>query len=223
MSKIWQLVDLTLLKPNIEAADIFKLYTKARLNNAAAICIYPKFLEVLKDNSDIKKAVVINFPYGVAADVADSIYSAAKLGANEIDYVFPFTKYLSGAKQIALKQARQVIELCHKLKLTIKVILEISAYDTLADIKFISNSLLQFGDIFLKTSTGFKQGANIAAAKVMLECIKEQNPQAGFKASGGIRSLATANEYLKLAEDTLQKKASPSWFRIGASNLAQNS
>ena len=54
----------------------------------------------------------------------------------------------------------------------------------------------------------------------MLEAIKRQPRAAGFKAAGGIRTLADARIFLELAEQIMGPGwAKPEHFRIGASGL----
>jgi deoxyribose-phosphate aldolase len=54
----------------------------------------------------------------------------------------------------------------------------------------------------------------------MLECIREVGGKAGFKAAGGLRTLADAGSYLALADEILGGGwATPARFRIGASAL----
>jgi len=58
------------------------------------------------------------------------------------------------------------------------------------------------------------------AARVMLQAVRDAGRPAGFKASGGIRTLADARIYLALVEEILGPQAlTPVRFRIGASSL----
>jgi len=57
----------------------------------------------------------------------------------------------------------------------------------------------------------------------MLQAIADSGRLAGFKAAGGIASLAQAQAYLQLAQEILGPDAiSPSRFRFGASSLLGN-
>jgi deoxyribose-phosphate aldolase len=54
----------------------------------------------------------------------------------------------------------------------------------------------------------------------MLGVIREAGANVGFKASGGLRTLAQAREYLALADEILGSDfVSPAHFRFGASSL----
>ena len=74
---------------------------------------------------------------------------------------------------------------------------------------------------FLKTSTGkTAHGASLDAARLMLECIAMQPRAVGFKASGGIRTVADAAAYIALARTVLGNGAlSSQRLRFGASSL----
>ncbi len=80
---------------------------------------------------------------------------------------------------------------------------------------------LDAGVDFLKTSTGkVAVNATPGAAEIMLEAIAERGGRCGFKAAGGIRTLADATTYFDLARARLGEDwISPARFRIGASAL----
>ncbi len=103
----------------------------------------------------------------------------------------------------------------------LKVILESGALGEAALVRRASELALDAGADFIKTSTGKAgTGATAAAATVMLEAIRDRGGRAGFKASGGVRSLDDAALYLGLADRLLGAGwATPQHFRIGASGL----
>ena len=82
---------------------------------------------------------------------------------------------------------------------------------------------LNEGVDFLKTSTGKTPlGATPEAARVMLQAIAAHPRGAvvGFKASGGVRTVADAQVYIDLVAEVLGPQAvCPARFRIGASGL----
>ena len=108
--------------------------------------------------------------------------------------------------------------------LTLKVILETGELREDAWIERAARLALDEGANFLKTSTGKTAvSATPRAAELMLQTIA-QHPQAcnrtGFKASGGIRSVAEAEVYMDCVEALLGRAAlSPKRFRLGASAL----
>jgi len=84
-----------------------------------------------------------------------------------------------------------------------------------------SELAIEGGADFLKTSTGkVAAGASLEAARIMLEVIRQHDPAVGFKAAGGIRSLAQAEGYLALAGQLLGEDwITPEHMRFGASSL----
>jgi deoxyribose-phosphate aldolase len=106
--------------------------------------------------------------------------------------------------------------------LALKVILESGELDAPEPIAEASRIALGEGADFLKTSTGkTPHGATVEAARVMLEAIAaDRSHPAGFKASGGVRTVADAARYLALVREILGDEAcAPTRFRIGASGL----
>lgn len=77
------------------------------------------------------------------------------------------------------------------------------------------------GADFIKTSTGkVAINATPEAARVILEAIRESGKPVGFKAAGGIRTVAEAAQYLALADEVMGSGwATPATFRFGASSL----
>ena len=108
--------------------------------------------------------------------------------------------------------------------LVLKVILESGELADGALVARASRIALDEGADFLKTSTGkTPHGATPEAARVMLQAIATDlhaAGRAGFKASGGVRSVADASVYIDLVESVLGADALvPARFRIGASGL----
>lgn len=213
-------IDLTLLDEQAPIESLFQLYQDARINKVAAVCVYSQHL--FRQLNTIRLATVINFPQGNEELIMSlkSIEKAIQSGANEIDYVLPYRRYLDGEQQETLNQCRAVIESCKKNNLTLKIILETGAFPELQNIYEVSSSLIELGCDFLKTSTGkIPQGASIPAAFTILSAIKDSGVDCGLKVSGGVKTPLQAFNYAKLAELVLGKKINKTWFRIGASSL----
>jgi deoxyribose-phosphate aldolase len=226
--KIFALTDLTLLNETATLADIVALCDRAtnHLGHAAAICIYPEFIQNAKSylsNETIKIATVANFPQGTAPlnQVISSIQLAIELGAQELDVVFPYQDFLDGNSQHLFIEACKTA--CGKLPL--KVILETGVIQDPNLITKAVAEVLQAGADFVKTSTGkLTPGATLEAAASMLLTIRALTPilnrPIGIKISGGVRSYAQAGQYLALAEAIMKKNwAMPNTFRIGTSGF----
>jgi deoxyribose-phosphate aldolase len=103
----------------------------------------------------------------------------------------------------------------------LKVILETGALGDPSAIEAASRLAIESGADFLKTSTGKTAvSATPEASEVMLNAIGAAGRPVGFKAAGGIRTLADAKLYLGLADRIMGPAwATPATFRLGASGL----
>lgn len=225
-NKIYSLIDLTSLNEGDTETTISLLCERAVLKKTAAVCVLPQWVHYAESRlsgAHIQLAAVANFPQGTdpLKDVLVSIQHAIEQGAREIDLVFPYLQYIAGEQKTACDFVEQCKVLCGKN--TLKVILETGALTTAQLIAAASHDVIAAGADFLKTSTGkIGTGATLEAARSMLEVIR-LTPNVGIKISGGIRSLAQAQGYCKLAEETLGVDwVTPERFRFGISYLALN-
>lgn len=225
------LMDLTSLGDTDTPGKIAALCQKAvnPLGQVAAVCVYPAFVSVARQSllsQTINIATVANFPAGgdTVDEVVASIQQSLRAGANEIDVVFPYERYLAGDQQGAEMFLRACRQACGG-GVTLKVILETGAIDDLQTIAAMSETALLAGADFLKTSTGkIETGATLPAAAAMLLTIKtfqSNSPRLlGFKAAGGVRQIEQAAQYIALAEHIMGKGwVRPATFRLGASQL----
>lgn len=222
------LIDLTSLNDSDTPEQIEALCRKAVNYKTAAVCIWPRFVGAARgwlQASGVRLATVVNFPSGeepvdkVEADIRQALAD----GANEIDVVFPWRAFLAGDRagpELLLQRAR--IATGGK---TLKVILESGAFPDQKRLAEAGQLAVRNGADFLKTSTGkIPAGATLEAARTLLQVILESgrgvDHPLGFKASGGIRDVATAKAYVALAEEIMGKGwVSPAHFRFGASGL----
>lgn len=221
------MLDLTSLNNDDAAPKIEKFCKKATTpyGNVAAVCVYPEFVPVVKESlndTGVKAATVVNFPKGEGSveSVRKEIKNAIELGADEIDAVFPYKKFMSGDKEFCADFLKMVVEECGK-NITTKIILETGELKTTKLIKEASKMCIDADVNFIKTSTGkTKISATPEAANAILETIKESKKRVGFKASGGIKDTYDAKKYLILTEAILGNNwLSPNTLRIGASSL----
>lgn len=220
-------LDLTNLDDDCEAAAVADLCRRAQTpeGSVAAVCVWPRFVADAKTalhGTGIKVATVINFPGGADSldDVKGEARAAIKNGADEIDMVTPWREVIAaGQASMVAGLMREVKELAGEV--TLKAILETGELKDLALIGLASEAAIDGGADFLKTSTGKTPvGATPEAARMMLETIARKGGDVGFKASGGVRTLAQAAKYLALADEVMGANwAGPRHFRIGASSL----
>ncbi|WP_349743866.1 deoxyribose-phosphate aldolase [Roseateles cavernae] len=219
-------LDLTSLNEADSAADIEALCRRAQteFGPVAAVCVWPRFVAQARAllPAAIKVAAVANFPAGpldLARALAD-VEAIAAAGGDEVDVVLPYRALIAGQ---AAEVAEFLAEVRHASRpLTLKVIIESGELKTGELIAEATRLALMAGADFVKTSTGKSPlSATPQAAAVMLgEIAASGLPHAGFKASGGIRTVAEAQVYLQLAADKLGAAAlTPQRLRFGASGL----
>jgi deoxyribose-phosphate aldolase len=225
--RLVSMVDLTSLEDNDTAEKIAQLCNDALtpLGPVAAICIYPRFIAQAKAalaGTGVRIATVVDFPKGEGTPemVLRETEAALQDGAEEIDIVFPYGRFLANGSPPASKNIRAVREV-GGYDVRVKVILEVGAYPDYDLLTQAAKVAIDGGADFLKTSTGkTTTGATLQAAAIMLTVIAESGLPVGFKASGGVREVPHAAGYLALAESILGEGwGTPDTFRIGASSL----
>ncbi len=220
-------LDLTSLNDADDVAAIRALCARAAgpAGRPAALCVWPRFVAQAKAAAPagVRVAAVANFPAG-GLDVDHAVAEAHAIvaaGGDEVDLVLPWRALQAGdgAGAAALVQAVRTACTGH----TLKLILESGDLATPARVHQASLIGLDAGVDFLKTSTGKTgTGATPAAARVMLQAIAghPRGAAVGFKASGGIRTVADAALYIALVRQTLGAGAlHPGRLRFGASGL----
>lgn len=224
-------MDLTSLNENDTDETIKGLCRRAvtPFGRVAAVCVYGRFVPLARrelDGTDVKVATVCNFPHG-GADARKAVSEAkaqVAAGADEVDVVLPYKRYMAGDTDRAISLVEQVRSVCGE-KARLKVILETSQIKSLRMIESASRDVILAGADFIKTSTGkVPGGAQLDVAAVMLTVVAEMCPKmnrpVGFKPSGGLSTVADAAGYLYLADQIVGRGwATPETFRFGASGL----
>ncbi len=224
------MLDLTTLNDHDDAQVVRALavYAATPLGRVAALCTWSRLIGdalAALAGTGVPVAAVANFPAGPAdiGDAATECARAVAAGAAEVDLVFPWRTFLSGdaATPLALIQACRAA--CGS-QVRLKIILETGQLGTPGRIREAADIAIEGGAQFLKTSTGKTQpGATVMAAHSMLDAIahaRSRGIRVGFKASGGIRTMADAAGYLDAYEQRFGVgSAQPAEFRIGASHL----
>lgn len=231
IERILSLLDYTSLNDNDSLASLatFLERAKASPTPVAAVCVLPPFVRVAATamaNSSVQVATVANFPDGSMPleEVLVEIGQEIEDGAQEVDVVFPYDRYLAGEEQYAHQFVVACKAACGE-KALLKVILETGALNDPAIIADASYEALTAGADFIKTSTGKRpEGATFEAAATMLLVLKHLGTQLkrplGLKVSGGIRTIEQAAHYIELADKIMGRAwVTPETFRIGASKL----
>jgi len=219
-------LDLTSLNDADTPADIEALCRRAQtpFGPVAAVCVWPRFVAQARAllPAEIKVAAVADFPDG-ALDLTRAVADVQLIdlaGGDEVDVVLPWRALQQGE---ASEVAEFLSEVRHASRpLTLKVIIESGELKTPDLIAEATRLALAAGADFVKTSTGKTPvSATPEAAALMLQEIAASGlGAAGFKASGGIRTVADAQVYLRLVEAKLGAAAiNARRFRFGASGL----
>jgi deoxyribose-phosphate aldolase len=193
MSRIAQMIDHTLLKPEATEQEILKLCEEAKAHGFASVCVNPYFVKTAAQalqGSPVKVCTVIGFPLG-ATDARVKAYEtklAIEDGAQEVDMVINIGALKSGDDEAVERDIQAVVEVA-KERALVKVILE-TCLLTDEEIVRACELAKKAGADFVKTSTGFSSGgATVEAVRLMRQAVGES---LGVKASGGIRDYETA-------------------------------
>ena len=228
------LMDLTTLNDDDTDQKVIELCHNAKtvVGNAAAVCIYPRFIPIAKKTlreqgtPQVRVATVTNFPHGNAdIDIAVAETKAAiAYGADEIDVVFPYRTLIAGNEAMGYELVKQCKGACGDILL--KVIIETGELKQEVLIKRASELAIKAGADFIKTSTGkVAVNATPKAAEIMLKVIRDMGvaQQVGFKPAGGVKTAEDAAQYLAMADNILGDGwADNRHYRFGASSLLTN-
>jgi len=229
------LMDLTSLNDDDTDKKVIQLCKDAKtpFGNTAAICVYPRFVPVVKKQlreqgtPEIRVATVTNFPHGnddIEIAVAET-KAAIMYGADDVDVTFPYRALKAGNEQVGYDLVLQCKRVCREAGVLLKVIIE-SGELTESEIRTASELSIEAGADMLKTSTGkVPVNATPKAAEIMLEAIERMGAQdsVGFKASGGVRNAEDALQYLDIADSLFGLGwTTTRTYRFGASSLLPN-
>ncbi len=191
-------IDHTLLKANATVDDIKKLCTEAKEHDFYAVCVNSYYVALADSelmHTDIKIAAVVGFPLGAMLTRA-KVFEAQQCidqGANEIDMVINIGLLKSGYYKIVEDEIRALKKAIEDKVL--KVIFE-NCYLTDEEKRIACTLSLNAGADFIKTSTGFGTGgATLEDVKLMKNEVQDH---VKIKASGGIRDVETAKQYIEL-------------------------
>jgi deoxyribose-phosphate aldolase len=220
-------LDLTSLNDADTAADVDTLCAKAQgpHGNVAAVCVWPHFVAQARAALpvSIRVAAVANFPDG-SLNAGRALRDTAQIieaGGDEVDLVLPYRAFTAGQHAECAALVAAVRKACAGKVL--KLIIESGELKDPALIRAASQLGLDEGVDFLKTSTGKSAvSATLDAAGEMLREIAAhpRGARVGFKASGGIRKVSDAADYIELTRTFLGEAAlTPHRLRFGASGL----
>lgn len=209
--------------------DLLKKLKKFNLREVAAVCVFPKFTEVVREMlkpTEIQTTVVAgNFPNSqtfTEIKLAEC-KMAIGAGAQEIDVVISVGNMLEKNYEEVYRELKAIRKACENVRL--KVILETGELKDLESIFNASLIAAYAGADFIKTSTGkVPVNATPESVYVMCEAIKQYYAQTGkrvgLKVAGGVSKAQSAIRYLTIVNHVLGSEwLTPYYFRIGASQL----
>jgi deoxyribose-phosphate aldolase len=196
-SEIARFIDQSLLKPQATEADIIKLCKTAIKYNFYSICVNPYYVPLcnaLLKGHETKVTTVIGFPLGMTVKGA-KIYEAKQAvlyGADELDIVMNIGAAKSGNWNYVGEELAEIISATKSA--VHKVIIE-TCYLSEKEKIVATKAALACGAKFIKTSTGFgTKGATIKDVKMIKNIVGNK---AEIKASGGIKTLSQALQFIK--------------------------
>lgn len=204
-------IEHTNLNPLVTIDDIDRLVAEAIQFKFFGVCVPPFWVKRARreiGNEKITLVTVAGFPlgYNMTETKLDEITRAIDNGADEIDVVWNHSSFRTGLPWTKIEIAK-CSKLAHDHQKPLKVIIETSY---LSDPEIVQACKLcaDAGADFVKTSTGF------ASEGVALEHIllmkKTLPPEVGIKASGGIRTLKSAESLIRAGADRIGTSSSVS-------------
>ena len=198
MLNLNQYIDHTLLKATATEEEIRQLCQEAIEHQFYAVCVNSSYVSLAArhlSGTSVKVCAVVGFPLGASATETkiQEAQLAVSHGASEIDVVVNLGKFKSKDHSYVEAELQQI-----KLAIgnrVLKVILE-TCYLSQEEIELLSKIAVKAKADFVKTSTGFgSRGASEQDVVLMRDAIKNQG---AIKASGGIRTLRKALDYIEL-------------------------
>ena len=198
-------IDHTILKPTTTLAKIEKLCSEAIQYQFAAVCVPPLFVKKAKeilDNSIIKTATVIGFPFGynaIEAKVAEIVLAMVD-GADELDMVINISAIKNNDWNFIASEINTIMPIIKSKDKIIKVIIE-SGILTDDEIIKCCDIYGAAGVDYVKTSTGYAEtGATVHAVELIRAHLADSIK---IKASGGIKSYEFAKELIGAGADRI--------------------
>jgi deoxyribose-phosphate aldolase len=198
-------IDHTILKPTTTLAEIEKLCSEAIQYQFAAVCVPPLFVKKAKEilnDSPVKVATVIGFPFGysaIEAKVAEIVLAMVD-GADELDMVINISAIKNNDWNFIANEINTIMPIIRNRKKVIKVIIE-SGILTDDEIIKCCDIYGAAGVDYVKTSTGYAEiGATVYAVKLMRVHLADHIK---IKASGGIKTYAFAKELIEAGADRI--------------------
>lgn len=202
IKEILKRVDHTLLNQVCTFEEIKKLCDEGIEYNVASICIPPSYVKKAKEyvKENLKICTVIGFPNGYSTKETKMFEckDAIKNGADEIDMVVNLGDIRSGDFKAVEEEIKEIKKICgeHILKVIVETCF-LTEEEKIRLCEVVTNAKADY----IKTSTGF--GSSGATKEDIILFSKHIGPNVKIKASGGVKNLKIAEEFIKLGADRL--------------------
>lgn len=202
VKEILKRVDHTLLNQVCTFEEIKKLCDEGIEYNVASICIPPSYVKKAKEyvKENLKICTVIGFPNGYSTKETKMFEckDAIKNGADEIDMVVNLGDIKSGEFKTVEEEIKEIKEICgeHILKVIVETCF-LTEEEKIKLCEVVTNAKADY----IKTSTGF--GSSGATKEDIILFSKHIGSNVKIKASGGVKNLKIAEEFINLGVDRL--------------------
>ncbi|GGF22839.1 deoxyribose-phosphate aldolase [Echinicola rosea] len=204
MNPINTYLEHTQLSPVLTDQQVNQLIEDALQYRFMGVCIPPFWVKKVKrelEGSSVQVVTVVGFPLGYQM-TETKVYETTKAignGADEIDVVWSLSAFKAGMNWPKIELAK-LSSVCHEAGKLLKVILE-TAYLDRDELVAACKICADAGADFVKTSTGFaSSGAQLEDVMLMRAILPAQ---VGIKASGGIKTLGQAEDFVKAGADRI--------------------
>ncbi len=204
MENIAAYIDHTLLKPDASSEEIVKICKDAIKHNFASVCVNPYYVKLAKrqlKDSEVKICSVVGFPLGCTMKEVKACETelAIQHGADEIDMVINISALKNKDYNTVKEDIEAVVEKARDNAI-VKVIIETCLLTEKEKVKACLLSV-DAGADFVKTSTGFSTGGAVVSDVKLMK--KTVGNRAKIKASGGIRDINKAYEFIDAGADRI--------------------
>lgn len=202
IKEILKRVDHTLLNQVCTFEEIKKLCDEGIEYNVASICIPPSYVKKAKEyvKENLKICTVIGFPNGYSTKETKMFEckDAIKNGADEIDMVVNLGDIRSGDFKAVEEEIKEIKKICgeHILKVIVETCF-LTEEEKIRLCEVVTNAKADY----IKTSTGF--GSSGATKEDIILFSKHIGSNVKIKASGGVKNLKIAEEFINLGVDRL--------------------
>ena len=203
-------IDHTILKSTTSLEEIKKICHEAKEYSFTTVCIPPYFVPKafsLLQDSDIKIATVLGFPFGYNHYTAKAAEAnqCIENGADELDMVMNIAAFKNKDFDYIKEEVQNILQITQGSNILLKIIIETGLL-TNEEIIQCCELYKDYPVDFLKTSTGYaEKGASVEAVALMRQHLPQRIQ---IKASGGIKTFDFADALIKAGATRLGCSAS---------------